>query len=369
MSDNFSLLIKPASADCNLHCRYCFYLGKHALYPETGKHRMNEATLQRLLKSYLSTPQQVYSVTWQGGEPALMGLEFYKMAVELQKRYASRGSRMMNCLQTNATLINAEVAAFMGRYRFLTGCSLDGPAAVHDVYRRSPSGRPTHARVINGIRMLSGYGVPVNAVCLVSTANVDRPLEIYEYFKSIGFDYIQFIPCVEHDIEGNPHPWSLTGPEWGYFLSKVFDRWYARDVGKISVRNFESVLARLVTGSAAECHMQGRCDRYLVVEYNGDVYPCDFFVRPENKLGNIHENSFAEIRASQKYKGFAGRKSALSGACAECAYLRLCMGDCLKFRRKTAHGGDISVLCAGWKQFFGATMERFEKMAATISSG
>jgi len=365
MEDPFSLLIKPASADCNLCCDYCFYLGKNEPYSQ--RPRMDDKTLERLMEAYLGTSQPVYSMTWQGGEPALMGADFYARAIALQKQFARPGSRMMNALQTNATCLSDEMAALMGKYRFLAGCSLDGPADIHDVFRTSGSKKPTHSRVMAGINTLAENGVPVNVLCMVTSANVDDPVRVYTYFKEKGFDFIQFIPCVEHDDSGNPLPWSITGEQWGTFLAAVFDQWHAGDTRHISVRNFESLLAKLVMGQAAECRMAGRCDQYLVVEYNGDIYACDFFVTKESRLGNIHETSFEAIRKSDGYRRFAREKSHHDPRCGGCDYFHLCMGDCQKFRGKAQEHQEMSLLCPGWHHFYKTTLERFNALASAIS--
>ena len=364
--DNFSLLLKPASADCNLRCRYCFYddSGQRSAAPQ--QRRMSQATLQCVLQRYFATTQEIYSMTWQGGEPTLMGTDFYQRVTDWQKRLAPQGARVVNCLQTNATAVTPELADHLAHYRFLVGASLDGPAPVHDRFRKTRAGRPTHTRVVKGIRLLKNHGVPVNAVCLVSAANVRRPEDVYRYLTRQGLTHLQFIPCVEHDDQGKPLPWSITGTQWGAFLRRVFALWDTRDKRRVSVRNFESVLARLVTGEAVQCHMHHRCNQYLVVEYNGDVYPCDFFVGPEYCLGNLHDTSFEAMRTSEQYARFAAQKQAWPEACAQCAYLELCFGDCLKCR-PTNHRGAPSLLCDGWRDFYAATLPRFKQLAASLN--
>jgi len=364
MKDNFSLLIKPASADCNLCCDYCFYLDKKSLYPDETIHRMSEDTLKQVFKSYLSEKRDVYSITWQGGEPTLMGTEFYRRAVDLQKHFASPGSRMMNSIQTNAFSIPGDLAELMAKYRFVAGCSLDGPDRFHDVYRKTCSKASTHSQVLNGINKLDSAGVPVNVLCMVTSANADYPEEVYNYFKDLGFTFIQFIPCVEHDDNNKFLPFSITPEQWGSFLTSVFEQWYLKDTKRISVRNFESVLAKLVMNSAAECKMSEKCNQYLVVEYNGDIYPCDFFVESKYKLGNIHETSFEDLRRSDSYKDFMEMKSLRNIKCSNCSFLNLCMGDCPKFRTNIS---DLSYLCSGWEYFFSKTTERFQKLAESIS--
>lgn len=369
MDQPFSLLLKPASADCNLCCDYCFYLDKKALYPDQKTHRMSDKTLTQVIKSYFATSQPVYTMTWQGGEPALMGEPFYQKVIALQKHFAAQGSRIMNALQTNATCVSDKLASLMGKYRFLAGCSLDGPADIHNVFRRDCLGKPTHNRVITGISRLAGHGVPVNVLCMVTSANVNDPDKVYAYFKQNGFSFIQFIPCVEQDHRGDLLPWSITGRQWGEFLVHIFKQWYPEDIRTVSIRNFESVLAKLVMGEAAECRMAEQCNQYLVVEHNGDIYPCDFFVEKEYWLGNIHSTSFKTIRESEAYQRFAKKKSRLSSRCRKCEFLSLCMGDCRKFYTHTADQEEISLLCNGWYHFYKTTLADFKEAASAVSKG
>ncbi|QJT09729.1 anaerobic sulfatase maturase [Oceanidesulfovibrio marinus] len=366
MHQPFSLLIKPASADCNLRCDYCFYLDKAALYPESGKHRMSEETLRAMLARYFETEQPVYSMVWQGGEPTLMGAPFYKRVTALQQELAPRGAHIANSIQTNATMVGEALAAHLGRYRFLAGCSIDGPADLHDVSRRTAGGKPSHSRVLRGVRMLQKYRVPVNAVTLVSAANVREPLRVHRHLLEQGFRHIQYIPCVELDEQGEPLPWSITGAEWGRFLEAVFEEWYAAADWGVSVRNFESVLARLAGMGSGECRLCERCDQYLVVEHNGDIYPCDFFVDKAHWLGNVHDTSLRDVRESPAYAAFFQAKSRIPEPCSACEFLRVCMGDCPKFRTGEQFN-KRSRLCDGWQYFFMATRERFQSMARSIA--
>ena len=366
----FSLLLKPTSADCNLRCDYCFYLKKRSLYPETKTHRMSDDVLRAVIRSYMATDQPVYQMTWQGGEPTLMGKAFFEKVVACQKQFARKGSRIANSLQTNAFRITDGLAAHLGRYRFLAGCSLDGPPEMHDQRRRTVGGKPTHARVLDGIRTLRSNRVPVNTLSLITRENAGKPLELYRYLKRQGFAHLQFVPCVEFDDVGDPLPFAIDAKSWGRFLIAVFNEWYERDLGRISVRTFESLLYRLVTGDAAECRLAKRCDRYFVVEYNGDIYPCDFFVDPRFKIGNILEMTWEEARSSEVYQRFAVLKAERNDACGECRYLSFCLGDCLKYRM--ASGDDprtLSWLCPGWKRFYDATMDRFKHLAADVVRG
>ena len=282
----FSLLIKPASADCNLRCEYCFYID----HLEEGKHapRMSDEILELLIKGYMSTNQDNnYSFGWQGGEPTLMGLKFFEKVIELQKKYGPPGAAVSNGLQTNGTLITEEMANFFGKYKFLLGVSLDGPAYLHDYYRKTLGQTPTHSLVMRGIEVLKKHNVEFNILILVNNKTVKKSREIYQYLKAQGFFYHQYIPCVEFDNNNKPHNYSITGKEWGTFLCELFDEWIKEDMKKISIRLFDSILEYLVYGQYNVCYMQNNCCQYFVVEYDGNVYPCDFFVRKDLLIGNV----------------------------------------------------------------------------------
>lgn len=365
MKKEFSLLIKPASADCNLRCEYCFYLEKKNLYPAEVRHRMSDEILERLIKSYMETDQPMYSFGWQGGEPLLMGHDFFERAVTLQKKHGRPGSVVGNGVQTNAVLIDERMAQLFSRYKFLMGCSLDGPAGLHDHYRCFADGRPTHQRVLEGIERLEKHGVEFNILVLVNRRNVQEAKTVYQYLKSKGFYYQQYIPCVEFENDGSLTDFSISGAQWGRFLCDIFDQWYPDDVYTVSVRHFDSVLVKQVDGICNVCTMGRSCDQYFVVEYNGDVYPCDFFVSPENRLGNIMSVSWEELLSSERYREFALRKQQWNAICDDCEWLHLCHGDCQKHRQKR-NDGINSVLCEGWKQFYAHSAAGFRNLAKKI---
>jgi len=363
----FTLLVKPASADCNLRCEYCFYLEKSRLYPETPHHRMTDEVLEQMIRSYMATPQPTYSIGWQGGEPTLMGLEFFQNVVRFQKQYGRPGSNIGNGLQTNATLIDAQMAQLFHEYHFLVGCSLDGPARLHDRYRLTVGGKPTHAAVLRGIETLDRHKVEYNILTLVNQANVAHAREVYRYLVKQGFLYHQYIPCVEFDDQGELLPFAVNGEEWGNFLCEVFDEWYAHDTKKVSIRHFDSILVKMLDGQVNVCTLGQNCCQYFVVEHNGDVYPCDFFVEESLKLGNVMENSWEEMQRSATYLEFGAQKLRWNAACARCEFLDVCAGDCLKHRLYAGNPPqNLSKLCPGWKHFFRYTRSRFEKLAARV---
>ena len=361
----FSLLIKPASADCNLNCAYCFYLDRASLYPQARKHRMTEETLEAVVENYMRTPQPQYAFAWQGGEPTLMGVNFFKRVVELQIKHGSFGASVANHLQTNGILITEEFARHLAQYHFLVGVSLDGPPALHDRFRTFSSGGGSHDQVMKGISILKNNRVNVNVLTLVSTANANSGKQVFRYLIDQGFDYHQYIPCVEFDEAGKAQPFCITAGSWGDFLCEIFDEWVNFDAGKVSVRFFDSLLHHLVSGDYNLCHLGRNCCEYFVVEHNGDVYPCDFFVDSELKLGNVRQDSFMDLKKSSRYLAFGAQKSQWSQDCTDCEYLDFCSADCLKNRLNygSRTPGQKSWLCEGYKQFFSHALPRLKEMA------
>lgn len=364
---SFSLLVKPASADCNLGCAYCFYLEKCHLFSGTLKHRMSEVVLEKMIQEYMATDQHVYTFGWQGGEPTLMGLDFFKKAVELQEKYSSAGTSITNGIQTNATLIDDNFAEHFANNQFLVGCSIDGPAEIHDHYRRNKAGGPSHAAVLKGIKMLQRHRVEFNILVLVSKANVDHAMEVYNYLVDQGFYYHQYIPCVEFDNKGQLLPFAITDQQWADFMCTVFNQWYSSSRNKVSVRYFDSILQKLMDGTSNICSLEDNCCQYFVVEHNGDIYPCDFFVQENLKIGNIMDISYKEALRSPIYNDFGAQKSCFNSLCKKCNYLGFCMGDCLKHRVYCDHPAEnMSWLCNGWQQILDHTLDKLQVMAKEI---
>lgn len=323
---------------------------------------MSDAVLEQLISKYMSTPQAIHSFGWQGGEPTLMGVEFFNKVVELQKKYSKPGSIVGNGLQTNATLINRRMAKLLQENNFLVGCSLDGPPDVHNQFRRTRQNEQTHDLVIRGINSLERNQVEFNILILVSQANVTKAKEVYNYLTNNGFYYHQYIPCVEFDEGGQLQPYAISAGEWGHFLCDIFDEWYQRDIYQVSIRHFDSIINKMVTGISDICTLDDKCGQYFVVEYNGDIYPCDFFVKRSLKIGNILESSWDELLESSIYKHFGKQKKLWSLQCNECDYLPLCQGDCPKNR--STYG--LSHLCDGWKVFYQHTQDGFSLLAERI---
>lgn len=365
---SFSLLIKPVSADCNLRCEYCFYIDH--LQTVEKKPRMSDSTLETMIASYMQTNQNnKYAFGWQGGEPTLLGLTFWEKAVELQTKYAPPGAVISNGLQTNGTLITDEMARFFAEYRFLLGVSLDGPPYLHDFYRKTIGHTPTHSLVMRGIERLRKHKVEFNILTLVNNKTVKKASEVYQYLKENDFYYHQYIPCVEFDKTGNLEPYSITGEEWGDFFCELFEQWIKSDINKVSIRLFDSIINYLVYGTYSVCYMGSDCCQYFVVEYDGSVYPCDFFVRKDLLLGNVKTNNWDDFINSSKYHSFGAQKTEWNNECKNCPFLNMCHGDCQKFRSNTLNSSKaLSILCKGWKKFYTNTLPRFKVIADKIKN-
>jgi uncharacterized protein len=348
-----SLLIKPASAVCNLDCSYCFYLDRDAdPYKALPARRMTFETLERLVDTYLfySYPNSVFA--FQGGEPTLAGLPFFEKLVRYQQEYGRNGQSVSNAMQTNAVLLTKEWCELFRNYNWLLGVSLDGPEAVHDRYRFNKGGQPTWRKVVDAIELLQANEVEFNILCVLSQSNVDQPRELYRFFRSLGVDNIQFIPLAEFDGAGNPLPFTITADQYGRFLCEVFDLWWP-DRRKVRIRFFDNLAEATAGQKPGTCTMHETCDSYVVVEYNGDVYPCDFFVEKDWKLGNVTLDSWAEIARRSRRYGFASKKTIAHPECQVCEYQSICHGGCPKFR----HGPhrrfeDLDYFCAAYKMIF-----------------
>jgi uncharacterized protein len=351
----FQLLIKPASADCNARCTYCFYLRVGDEMYTARRNRMPDEVLERLVESFMKLRLPISVFSWQGGEPTLMGLSFFERVVELQKKHGKGGQIVGNALQTNGLVLNAKWARFLAQYRFLVGLSLDGPRDVHERYRPK-----TFHKVMRAARLLRKHYVPHSVLCCISAANADRGAEVYRWFIEHGFYALQFVPVVETDpATGRLADFAITGEQYGRFLCDVFDEWIERGWGKVSVRLFDAMLSRAIGAPIHFCPLGERCDSYLVVEHNGDVYPCDFFVRPDMKLGNIMEQELPTFFDVIEAKQFSAAKANYDDECASCDYLDMCYGGCQKDRLDVRR----SSLCAGYKMFFEHTTDKFAELA------
>lgn len=373
----FNIMLKPAGSLCNLDCQYCYYLDKSEIY---GGHepRMSIDMLETVVKEYIGA-NDVPEVTfnWHGGEPLVLGLDFYKKALEFEQKYAD-GKIIHNTLQTNGTLITDEWADFLAKNDFLVGISIDGPADIHDRYRRDKGGYPTFDRVMAGLMNLQRAGAEYNTMSTVNKFSEGRGLEVYLFLKSLGSRFMQFMPVVEHvkyptDAKGkmnkrlrpfivNPStegamlsPWSISDIAYGKFMCDIFDYWVRNDVGRYYVNLFDATLANWCGAMPGTCVHARVCGGNAVIEHNGDLYPCDHFVYPEYLLGNIRKTDIKTLMQSQKQTDFGlDKRSALPTKCARCKYLFACNGECPKHRFNRTENGEtgLNALCMGYFKFF-----------------
>lgn len=365
---SFHIMAKPSGAACNMACRYCFYLEKSGLYPD-GPARMDDEVLESYIRQTLEG-QQVPSATiaWQGGEPTLMGLDFFKKSIAIEEKYARPGMVIEHTIQTNGTLLDDDWCRFFHEKNFLVGLSLDGPRAMHDANRVDRDGQPTFDRVMNAAHLLQKHDVEFNILATINAANEDHPLEVYRFFRDeLGARYLQFIPIVERDPDGTINERSVKPKPFGRFLIDIFDEWIRRDVGKMFVINIDGPLANWL-GSPSACIFQPTCGRGMALERNGDLYSCDHFVTREDFLGNILETPLVELVSSEKQRRFGHRKwDSLPRYCRECQFLFVCNGECPKNRFLETPDGEpgLNYLCEGYKAFF-SHVDRPMKMMATL---
>lgn len=378
----FHLLAKPTGAICNLDCQYCFFLAKEQLYPGS-KFRMTddllETYIQQLLESH-QTPE--VTVAWQGGEPTLMGLEFFQRSMALVEKHKKPGQQVTHTLQTNGTRLDDDWGRFFKQHHFLIGLSVDGPQPLHDTYRVDKRGRGSFEQVMQGWKVLKKHQVDFNILCTVNAANGDRPLEVYRFFRDeLGAEFIQFIPIIERVNEdgstltqsGNQVTERSVKPEqFGQFLIDVFDEWVRRDVGKVFVQHFDAALANWVGVPPSVCIFSKTCGNALALEHNGDLYSCDHFVEPDYKLGNIQETPMIELIASKQQRQFGQAKlDTLSQYCRTCEVRFACNGGCPKNRFIETPNGEpgLNYLCAGYKAFFTHIDRPMQMMAALLRQG
>jgi uncharacterized protein len=371
----FHVMAKPTGAQCNLECDYCFFLKKDRLYPDS-EFRMSDETMEAYIRQTIEGHQvPELSIAWQGGEPTLMGLDFFRRTMEVQQKYTKPGMRIENTFQTNGVLIDEEWCRFFHENNFLIGLSLDGPRHLHDAYRHDKGGKSVFDKVVRAARLMQKHDVEFNILCTVNKKNSQHPLKVYRFFRDeLKANFLQFIPIVERDNDtGNQEGTQVTDrtvdPErYGRFLIEIFDEWVRRDVGVMFVQFFDGVLASYVQGRSTLCVLTPTCGLSVALEHNGDLYSCDHFVEPRCLLGNICETSLSELVFSEKQRSFGQDKSdSLPKYCRECDYLFTCHGECPKNRVLSTASGEpgLNWLCAGLKAFF-AHVDRPMKIMADL---
>jgi len=375
-SKGIHIVAKPIGPKCNLNCDYCFYLEKQALFPKGEDYVMSEEVLQAYITKYITLqPTPVVGFVWQGGEPTLLGIDFYRKVIELQRPYI-RHKEITNSLQTNGTLLDDEWCEFLKKNNFLVGISLDGPKEIHDRYRKDAGGKGSFDRVMRGVRLLQKHGVEYNILATVGRETAYKPLEVYRFFKDQGIEFIQFAPVIERvagEIEqklglklagysssggnqDNIHltDWSVEPEAYGDFLIAIFDEWVRNDVGTTFVMNFEWALNAWIGNLSPVCQFAQSCGKALMLEHNGDLYACDHSMYPEYKLGNIVNHNPVELAEKSAGQGFGVKDANLPTVCQECLVLKACWGGCPKHRfvKISDNEPDRYYLCAGYKKYF-----------------
>lgn len=381
------VMLKPAGAQCNMRCSYCYYTEKSKLYANGRSQMMSDEILEKFIRQYMeaqTTPEVLF--TWHGGEALMRPISFYEKALKLQHAYAA-GRTVRNSIQTNGTLIDDRWCEFLRNNEFLVGISIDGTEEMHDRYRRmAGTGGASFSKVMRGIERLKQHGVEWNVLAVVNDFNAERPEEFYRFFKEIECKYLQFTPIVERVINrndglqlasgrqtgGNLTPFSVTPRQWGQFLCSVFDEWVRTDVGKVFVQIFDATLANWMGMAPGICTLSRQCGHAAVMEHNGDLYSCDHFVYPEHLLGNIADKTITEMMYSDQQRQFARIKThGLPRQCRECRFVFACNGECPKNRFATDCYGNIGLnyLCEGYYMFFSHVAPFMDFMKAEIMAG
>jgi uncharacterized protein len=405
----FHLLTKPVGPICNLDCKYCFYLEKEKLYPGENQWRMSDEILEEYVRQYIrSQPSPEIHFAWQGGEPTLLGVDFFRKAVALQNKFAD-GKIIFNAIQTNGTLLDDDWCEFLAANKFLVGLSIDGPAELHDKYRVDKRQQPTFDAVMRGLEFLKKHKVEFNTLTVVNRANSQQPLEVYRFLKSIGSEFIQFIPLVERTAPENLKslgfdfaepplpsqrsgvsaerrklstesaalcrdaamvtPWSVEAEQYGNFLCAIFDEWVRHDVGQTFVQLFDVALGNWMGLGSSLCVFAEKCGTALAIEHNGDLYSCDHYVYPRHKLGNVMNQSLgAMVNSPQQIKFGNDKFDSLPKFCRECEVRFACNGECPKHRFiQTPDGEDgLNYLCAAYKMFFNHIDAHMKTMARLL---
>jgi len=352
---DFQIFAKPAGYRCNLSCSYCYYLDKADLFPAEPKPLMTDELLATYIHRHIDAhPGNIVRFSWHGGEPTLLGLDYFRRIVKLQQQHCPPHKRIANGIQTNGTLLTDAWGRFLAKHGFSVGLSLDGPKDIHDLYRTTKQGTGSHDAAMRGYACLTKHKVPVDILCVINNENVMFPLQVYRFFTSIGAKYLSFLPLVER-IPGGISERTVHPEAFGAFLCTVFDLWLAKDIGTIKVQIFEEAARTAFGQDHSLCLFRPTCGDIPVVEYNGDVYACDHFVLPAGKIGNIQETTLAEILNSKPLADFgAAKRTTLPQSCRSCEVLAMCNGECPK-NRFVERAGEIekcNYLCAGYKLFF-----------------
>jgi uncharacterized protein len=367
---DFQIFAKPVGSTCNLNCRYCYYLGKGDLYPETSHFIMTDYILEKYIIQHIeASTEDIIGFSWHGGEPLLAGIDFYRKALRLQSAHKPAGKTIVNGIQTNGTLINEEWCRFIAQEGFIIGISIDGPPEFHNIYRRTKNDSKTWHLVDSGYQLLKRHGVTPEILCVVNAENVKQPLVIYNFLKQMEAKYITFLPLVVPDSGSSTgvSTDSVPSEAFGHFLSEIFDTWLENDIGKIKIQIFEEAARTAFDQEHTLCIFKINCGGVPVVEHNGDFYSCDHYVNKDYLLGNIMDHSVTYFLESERQNEFGRAKSVkLPKYCLECEVRSMCNGECPKNRFILTPDGepDLNYLCKGYKYFFNHCRPFIEAIAA-----
>lgn len=371
-------MAKPIGPVCNLACDYCYYTEKLSLYPANSDFKMPDKVLEEYVRQYIEsqdTPEIVFS--WQGGEPTLLGAGFFRKAVDLQKKYAN-GKKISNNLQTNGTLLDDDICAVFAENKFLIGLSVDGPRKLHDMWRHDKQGGRTFDKVMGAVDLMKKHKMDFNSLTVVNRRNSTHPVEVYDFLKKCGIEYMQFIPLVERELDENGEltnrakPFNVDPDQFGKFLVAIYEQWVRHDVGRVFVQYFDTALGIWLGMPSSLCVFAKECGTGMVLEFNGDLYACDHFVYPRYKLGNIMQTTLLELVNSQKQLDFGtGKNKGLPKYCLQCDVRFACNGGCLKHRFARTPDGEESLnyLCRGLKRFFTHVDPTMRQMARLLRAG
>jgi uncharacterized protein len=354
----FQIFAKPVGSACNLNCRYCYYLSKKDLYPDSNHHFMSDDVLEKYIEQHIfATTEDIINFSWHGGEPLLAGIDFYKKVLHFQSKYKPSGKTILNGIQTNGILLDEKWCSFFAEENFIIGVSLDGPEELHNLNRITRDGYSSWKAVMKGIILLQRYGIIPEILCVVNSCNVKHPVLVYECFKQLGARYMTFLPLVERESGSatGVSPDSVRPDEFGIFLSEIFDKWVENDIGEIKIQIFEEAARTAFNQPHTLCIFKNNCGGVPVVEHNGDFYSCDHYVNPEYLLGNIKDYPLSYFLDCEQQKNFGLQKSAtLPKYCKECEVLSMCNGECPKNRFNLTPDGEpgLNYLCIGYKYFF-----------------
>ncbi|MCX7974280.1 MAG: anaerobic sulfatase maturase [Candidatus Aminicenantes bacterium] len=369
-SRGFQIFVKPAGAACNLACSYCYYLEKGKSGAKNDPKHMPEDLLENYIAQHITaSPDEIIRFSWHGGEPTILGVDYFRKIVEIQRRYCPPGRKIANGLQTNGTLLDEAWARFLKKEGFAIGLSLDGPQQIHDRYRLTSNGRPTFTAALQGYEILKKYSVPTDILCVVGAHNVQYPIEIYNFFKEIEATYITFLPLVEKQTGSGDKvtPESVSSEAWGDFLCVIFEEWLARDIGRIKIQIIEEATRVAFGLEHSVCIFRPICGDIPVVERNGDFYCCDHFVDDDHLVGNIRKTPLINLLESPKQRMFGLAKlEKLPRYCRSCDVLEMCYGECPKNRFRLTPDGEpgLNYLCSGYKKFFTRIKPFVEAVAA-----